>query len=186
MDFDFKALLTGQYLIWLIVGAVCLLFHIIVAAEMSAIAGAKGHSRVKHFIYCFLFGLAGYLIVIALPDQERAERTDELFELLQEMNGRLEKLEDAPRPMAPLPPSSAARRPAEKSAAAPARSAPSEARRILETALEFNTSSGMCQYLRRMHKRTENEQTRAILERIVNLPDDQMRRASAAMLARMR
>ena len=50
-------------------GIAAIAISIIVALEFGKIAEAKGHSKVKYFWFSFLFGLIGYLMVVALPDR---------------------------------------------------------------------------------------------------------------------
>ena len=40
----------------------------LIAKEFYVIALSKGHNHPKYFWYCFLFGIAGYLLIIALPN----------------------------------------------------------------------------------------------------------------------
>ena len=55
---------------WYILGAiVALIISAIIAACFAEVARAKGHEGGAYFWLCFLFGLAGYLLVIALPDR---------------------------------------------------------------------------------------------------------------------
>lgn len=44
-----------------------LMISYIIADEFSTIASIKGYNDRKYFWYCFLFGIAGYLMVIGLP-----------------------------------------------------------------------------------------------------------------------
>lgn len=39
-----------------------------IANKFADIAASKGHSKRKYFWICFLFGIIGYLWVIALPN----------------------------------------------------------------------------------------------------------------------
>ena len=54
----------------LIVLAVTVAFMVnyFIAKKFADIAAGKGHSERKYFWICFLFGIIGYLWVIALPD----------------------------------------------------------------------------------------------------------------------
>ena len=54
-------ILTGAVVYLLISWAIATEFHII--------AQEKGYSERKYLWYCFLFGIIGYLMVIALPDR---------------------------------------------------------------------------------------------------------------------
>ena len=44
-----------------------LIIDYIIAKEFEAVAIAKGYSEQKYFWYSFLFGIVGYLLVLALP-----------------------------------------------------------------------------------------------------------------------
>ena len=50
-----------------------LLIYLITASEFKSIAEMKGHSSSKYFWYSFLFGPAGWCMVIALPDRKGAQ-----------------------------------------------------------------------------------------------------------------
>ena len=41
----------------------------LIAKEFYAVAQTKGHFHKKYFWICFLLGVIGYLLVIALPDR---------------------------------------------------------------------------------------------------------------------
>ena len=43
-----------------------------IAMQFSNAAKAKGYYQSRYFWLCFLFGLTGYLLVIALPDRNSA------------------------------------------------------------------------------------------------------------------
>ena len=43
-----------------------------IAKEFASIAADKGYSESRYFWYCFIFGIFGYLMVIALPDRGHA------------------------------------------------------------------------------------------------------------------
>lgn len=73
---------------WLTAAAV-ILADIVGAVEMSKVAYAKGYSRVKYLIICLLFTLLGYIIIIALPDIEQAERDEEMIDTLRQMSVKL-------------------------------------------------------------------------------------------------
>jgi len=45
-----------------------------IAMEFEAVANQKGYSESKYFWYPFLFGIAGYLLVIALPPKETCDQ----------------------------------------------------------------------------------------------------------------
>lgn len=55
----------------------------LVAKEFCVAAKLKGYSEKKYFWICFLLGLVGYLLIIALPDRGDNQRiaNDELPEL---------------------------------------------------------------------------------------------------------
>lgn len=54
-----------------IIGSLVLIVYIFAAVEFNNIAGMKGYSGNKYGWWCFLFPVAGYLMVIALPDREQ-------------------------------------------------------------------------------------------------------------------
>jgi len=56
-------------MIWLII-IFGIIFSIVIAAQFSNIAREKGHSGGKYFLFTFLFGIAGMLMVVALPDRK--------------------------------------------------------------------------------------------------------------------
>ena len=57
---------------WVIlVAVIVLIIDIIIAVEFQRIAEAKGHYSEKYGVLCFLLGLPGWLMVIALPDREQ-------------------------------------------------------------------------------------------------------------------
>ena len=60
-----------------------LLVHIKLASEFHNIAIIKGYDEVKYFWYCFLFGIIGYMLIIALPDS--SEEKDNINNTLPEI-----------------------------------------------------------------------------------------------------
>ncbi len=58
-------------ILYIAMAAVSLAVNILISNEFKQIANYKGYEEPKIFWYCFLFGLVGYLMVIALPDRER-------------------------------------------------------------------------------------------------------------------
>lgn len=55
-------------LLYVLLGIVVLVVQWLIAKEFRDIAEDKGYSDKKCFWYCFLFGIPGYLMVIALPN----------------------------------------------------------------------------------------------------------------------
>ena len=56
---------------WLIgAGIVWLIVSFVVAGEFQSIANDKGYYGGRYFWYSFLFGIAGWAVVIALPDKK--------------------------------------------------------------------------------------------------------------------
>lgn len=55
---------------WVIICAliIAIIINLVVACEMKRIAESKGHSGRKYFNYSFWLGIAGWVIVAALPD----------------------------------------------------------------------------------------------------------------------
>lgn len=68
------------FLILLAIGLV-VCFSLILANEFAKIATAKGYTYNKYFWLCFLFSIAGYLLVIALPDINARVEDKKEFEL---------------------------------------------------------------------------------------------------------
>lgn len=67
-----------------LIGAILLIWiDYLVSNEFYLAAQAKGYARKKYFWICFLLGVIGYLLVIALPDRSEANHltNDELPEL---------------------------------------------------------------------------------------------------------
>lgn len=72
--------------IMLLVLIVVLIINGFAAQTMYEIAAMKGHPQKKYFWWCFLMGIFGYPMVIALPDRKGATAqsvpsADELPEL---------------------------------------------------------------------------------------------------------
>lgn len=53
----------------LIILAVVILISYIAASAFDEIAVSKGYPPMSYFWYCFWLGLAGWLMVVALPDR---------------------------------------------------------------------------------------------------------------------
>lgn len=53
----------------LIVAATMIWIFYLIAKEFYIVAQAKGYSEKKYLWLCFLLGVIGYLLVIALPDR---------------------------------------------------------------------------------------------------------------------
>ena len=51
---------------------IALVIDWIISHEFASIAADKGYSESRYFWYCFIFGIFGYLMVIALPDRGHA------------------------------------------------------------------------------------------------------------------
>ena len=68
--------MVGAYLILgFIVVMVVLFVQFRIADEFRNIARSKGHDANRYFWFCFLFGIPGYLMVVALPDRHLADGT---------------------------------------------------------------------------------------------------------------
>ena len=70
-------------LLILIVVAIVLWIDYLIAKEFYVAAQAKGYFEKKYFWLCFLLGVIGYLLVIALPDRGNTPKaiSDELPDL---------------------------------------------------------------------------------------------------------
>ena len=62
----------GWYIFGLIVGVV---FQIYFATSFASIAAEKGYEYKSHFWVCFVFGIVGFCMVAALPDQKLRQYT---------------------------------------------------------------------------------------------------------------
>ena len=72
--------------IGILIAFVYFLFVGIIASWFSEAAREKGYSGAKYFWICFFFGVAGQLLVIALPDRGRGVGfPDEQPELLPDL-----------------------------------------------------------------------------------------------------
>ena len=56
-----------------------------IASEFGNIAEDKGYDRIKYFWCTFLFGIAGMLMVIALPKKEVSDSPKKIAEELPEL-----------------------------------------------------------------------------------------------------
>ena len=54
-------------------GLLILIFNFIIAGEFASIADKKGHDGTKYGVYTFFFGIAGMLMVVALPPVYQSE-----------------------------------------------------------------------------------------------------------------
>ena len=72
-----------RVLLILIVVAIVLWIDYLIAKEFYVAAQAKGYFEKKYFWLCFLLGVIGYLLVIALPDRGNTPKaiSDELPDL---------------------------------------------------------------------------------------------------------
>ena len=48
---------------------IAIITGVIISGEFSNIASEKGYPESKYFWYCLIFGVVGYMMVIALPDR---------------------------------------------------------------------------------------------------------------------
>jgi hypothetical protein len=56
---------------------------LILAAEFSEVASEKGYTSKKYYWICLLLGIAGYILVCALPD--RGNRTSAISDELPDL-----------------------------------------------------------------------------------------------------
>lgn len=72
-----------EVLIILIAVAIALWIDYLIAKEFYLAAQAKGYAEKKYLWLCFLLGVVGYLLVIALPDRGNTPKvvSDELPDL---------------------------------------------------------------------------------------------------------
>lgn len=58
--------------------AIFLIYRFIVAYFFGEISKEKGYKSTKYFVLCFFFGIAGWLLVAALPDRKYDYRRNEI------------------------------------------------------------------------------------------------------------
>lgn len=68
----------GRLFLILIALIIVLVIDYLIAREFYRAAELKGYPQQKYLWICFFFGIAGYLLVIALPTSGSAPRSDEL------------------------------------------------------------------------------------------------------------
>ena len=61
--------------VYFIAALVFLICDFIIAGEFASIADKKGYDGTKYGVYTFFFGIAGMLMVVALPSVHQAEVT---------------------------------------------------------------------------------------------------------------
>lgn len=73
-------IVKGFIMAFIILGVfLALIINLIIASEMKTIVEEKGYSDSrKYFWYAFLFGIAGCIIVIALPNKKQIDLLEEL------------------------------------------------------------------------------------------------------------
>lgn len=59
----------------LVVCAIVLFIEYLIAKEFYSIAQMKGFNETRYFVYPFLLGIPGKLVVIALPDKRQVVQT---------------------------------------------------------------------------------------------------------------
>ena len=224
MNFDFLSQIDMRVLIG--IAAAYVLIVLFAANEMSNVAEAKGYSKAKYFLLCLFFGCIWYFIVLALPDLEKAERDEEMLEVLREISDKLNNTGDssgkhAPGKSTPLPdalrrlvtaapvetapakpapaktstskplrfaapmPKTGAAKTAPRPEAKPAREPEDPTTKMLRTALDFETESGMRNYLRRQAA-TAEDSVREAIERLTTLSDERMREGTRELLLKRR
>lgn len=62
---------------------VIIVISLILANEFYSIAKIKGYTQAKYFWYCFLFGIFGYLLIIALPNRIKNLNDDNKKNIIQ-------------------------------------------------------------------------------------------------------
>ena len=66
--------------LWFIFVIAALIILYAIANVFYSIACMKGHNDKKYFWWCFFVPPAGYLMVVALPDRPKEEKSESLFE----------------------------------------------------------------------------------------------------------
>ena len=54
--------------IYVLIGIALIIINLYISALFDEVAAHKGFDERKYFWICFFFGIAGYLLVVALPD----------------------------------------------------------------------------------------------------------------------
>lgn len=62
--------------VYIMVGCLVLALNYIIAKAFADVATDKGYTESKYFWYCFLFSVAGYLLVVALPSKEQTKKSE--------------------------------------------------------------------------------------------------------------
>ena len=73
-----------------IIAIVYLIFNAIIAIKFESIAEEKGYSG--YFLWCLLFGAAGWAMVIALPNRKMMSQADSVTEQPQLYDDKLPEL----------------------------------------------------------------------------------------------
>lgn len=60
-----------------------IVISLILANEFYSIAKIKSYTQAKYFWYCFLFGIFGYLLIIALPNRMKNLNDDNKKNIIQ-------------------------------------------------------------------------------------------------------
>ena len=60
-----------EALLYILGFIIAIVVDVIIARAFADVAEDKGHTESKYFWMCVLFGIPGYLLVIALPDRRR-------------------------------------------------------------------------------------------------------------------
>lgn len=76
---------VGFFILFAIVAIV---IRVIIASSFANIAEEKGHERGKAFWLCFLFGIIGWLYVVALPNNKTDKDIRSIKAALDEINIR--------------------------------------------------------------------------------------------------
>ena len=79
--------------LYLIVFVAWLIIQYAVAGVFYSIACMKGHEEKKYFWWCFFLSIAGYLMVVALPDRAKEKKSGNWIEKMKQ----LEESESASR-----------------------------------------------------------------------------------------
>lgn len=61
--------------IFIVIFLIILAIHYVIAKKFSEIVYMKGCYDSSYFWYCFLLGIVGYLMVVALPDKNARYKT---------------------------------------------------------------------------------------------------------------
>lgn len=87
--------------IYFVLGLIVLITYIVICNIFSQIAEAKGFRKIQYFVICFLGGIMGALLIIALPDTDKyksdtmvSSNSKKMLEEIEEIKSQIAKIAD--------------------------------------------------------------------------------------------